>query len=162
MKLIRIQTKWLAGLSILVLATLVISGCPPSSQPPTDQPPVDGPLPTGQPPTDQPLTGQLPTDEPPANQPPVIDRLSSQWRQVKQSMSVPVECTARDPDGDELSYIWLVDGGDITGDGALGDWFTPDVRGTYTITVTVSDGRGGQDTESLEIIVACCLIEADE
>lgn len=77
-------------------------------------------------------------------------------------MSVPVECSARDPDGDELSYAWSVDGGEITGEGAVGNWVTPDANGTYTITVTVTDGRGGQDTKSLEIKVACCLREADE
>jgi hypothetical protein len=77
-------------------------------------------------------------------------------------MSVPVECAASDPDGDEMSYVWSVDGGEITGEGAVGDWFTPDDRDTYTITVTVSDGRGGQATKSLQIRVACCLKEVGE
>lgn len=160
-KLIHKRTKWLAGLMILVLAVLVIGGCPPAEPPPTDQPPTGQP-PTNQPPTDQPPTGQPPTDEPPVNQPPIIDSLTSEWRQVKQSMSVPIECVARDPDEDELSYAWSVDGGEITGDGVVGSWVTPDDYGTYTITVTVTDGEGGQDTESLEIRVACCLKEADE
>ena len=135
------RPKWLAGLVILVLAALFISGCPPSSQPPTDQPPVD---------------------EPPANQPPVIDSLTSQWRQVKKAMAVPIECAARDPDGDDLSYAWSATGGSISGEGAAVSWIAPDAYDTYTITVTVTDGEGGQDTESLEIGVACCLREADE
>jgi hypothetical protein len=77
-------------------------------------------------------------------------------------MPVPIDCAARDPDGDELSYSWSVDGGGITGEGAVAEWFTPADTDTYTITITVSDGRGGQDTESLKIRVACCLREADE
>jgi len=129
------QSKWLAGLIILLLAVLVISGCPPSSQPPTD--------------------------ETPANQPPVIDSLTSKYRQVKGARAAPVECAARDPEGGELSYIWSVTGGSITGEGAA-SWVAPDDFGTYTITVTVTDGEGGQDSETLEIKVACCMREADE
>lgn len=144
--LIRSQPKWLAVLIVLGAAALVIGGCPPVEQPPISQPPADQP----------------PVNEPPVNQPPVIDSLTSQWRQVKKAMSVPIECAASDPDEDELSYAWSVDGGDITGEGSVGNWVTPAEGGTYTITVTVSDGRGGQDTESLDIKVACCLEEADE
>ena len=156
LKLIGKQPRWLVFLIMVIAAVLVITGCPPTEQPPTSQPPPDEP-PVSQPPTDQP-----PTDEPPANQLPVIDSLTSQWRQVKKTMSVPIDCAASDPDGDELSYVWSVDGGEITGDGAVGDWFTPEDYGTYTITVTVDDGRGGQDSENLEIKVACCLREVDE
>jgi len=130
------QSKWLAGLIILLLAVLVISGCPPSSQPPTD--------------------------EPPANQPPVIDSLTSKYRQVKGARAAPVECAARDLEGGELSYIWSVTGGSITGEGAAVSWVAPDDFGTYTIIVTVTDGEGGQDSETLEIKVACCMREADE
>jgi hypothetical protein len=77
-------------------------------------------------------------------------------------MPVTIECTARDPDGDELSYAWSVDGGEITGEGAVAEWVAPEDYGTYAITVTVADGEGVQATESLEIRVACCLREADE
>jgi hypothetical protein len=140
-KMVRSKPGWLASLILVIATALVITGCPEAEQIPADQPP---------------------SDEPPVNQPPVIDSLTCQWRQVKKAMSVPVECAARDPDGDELSYSWSVDGGDISGDGAVGDWSTPDDYGTYTITVTVTDGRGSRDTESLEIRVACCLREVDE
>jgi len=140
-KLLRNKPKCLALLILVISAVLIITGCPAAEQPPADQPP---------------------TNEAPVNQPPVVDSLTSQWRQVKTAMPVPIDCAARDPDGDELSYSWSVDGGDITGDGAVGDWVTPEDYGTYTITVTVTDGRGGQDTKSLEIKVACCLKEADE
>jgi hypothetical protein len=130
------RSKWLALLIMVIAAALFIGGCPSTIQPSTYQPPP--------------------------NQSPVIDSLTCQWRQVKESMSVPIECAARDPDGDELSYSWSVDSGTITGEGAVGDWLTPRKYGVYTITVTVNDGRGGQDTASLKISVRCCLIEVGE
>ena len=126
---------------VVTAAVIIVTGCPEAEPPPVSQPPVS---------------------EPPPNQPPVIDSLTAQWRQVKKNMSVPIECAARDPDGDELSYLWSVDGGEITGEGAVGDWFTPEDYGTYTINVTVDDGNGGRDAASLEIRVACCLKEVDE
>ena len=148
--------KLLAGLMILVLAALFISGCPPSSQSPTDQPPIDGSLPTEQPPDDQP-----PTDEPPVNQSPVVDRLFSDYRSVKRATATTIECSASDPDGDELSYAWSATGGSIDGEGAVISWLAPEESGTYTITVTVADGRGGQATEAIDIKAACCSIKAD-
>jgi len=135
------QPKWMALLILVIAAVLIITGCPPAEQLPADQPPAE---------------------QPPVNQSPVIDGLTSQWRQVKQSMPVPIDCAARDLDGDELSYAWSVDGGEITGDGAVGNWVTPEDYGTYTITVTVADGEGAQDTETIDIKVACCLREVDE
>ena len=160
-KLTHKPTKWLALLILVTAAVLVITGCPPAEPPTVNQPAVNEP-PLNPSSGEQPTASQTPTDQPPLNQPPVIDSLTSQWRQVKKNMSVPVECAARDPDGDELSYSWSVDGGEITGEGAVGNWVTPDANGTYTITVTVDDGNGGQATKSLEIKVACCLREADE
>jgi len=135
------QSKWLAGLSLLVLAVLVISGCPPPSQPPTDQ---------------------LPTDGLPANQPPVIDSLTSKYRQVRGDMLAPVECVARDPEGGELNYIWWATGGSFTIDGTAVSWVAPDDYGTYAITVTVTDDEGAQASASIDIKVACCPIESDE
>jgi hypothetical protein len=139
--MLRYKSKWLAILILVVAAALFIGGCPATVQPSTYLPPPSQTV----------------------NQPPVIKSLTCQWRQVKTSMDVPIECTASDPEGDELSYSWSVDGGTITGEGAVAEWLTPEKKyGTYTITVTVSDANGGQDTASLEIKVACCLKEVGE
>lgn len=135
------KRKWLAAGIILIVATLVIGGCTQTSQPPASQPPVS---------------------QPPVNHPPVIDKLASEFVQVKKAMAAPIVCTASDPDGDELSYIWSVTGGNITGEGATVTWVAPNVYGTYTITAVVTDGRGGQATESIDIKVACCPREATE
>jgi len=90
------------------------------------------------------------------NQPPVIDSLTSEQQQVRMAMTSTIECTARDRNRDKLDYIWSADGGNITGEEAVVTWVAPNAYGTYTITVTVTDGRGGEDVESIEIVVACC------
>mgnify|MGYP001030022548 CR=1 FL=1 len=90
------------------------------------------------------------------NHPPFIDSLTSEWQQVQKAMTSAIQCTAQDPDGDKLNFTWSANGGNISGKGALVTWVAPDTFGTYTITVTVTDGRGGQATESIDITVTCC------
>jgi len=211
-KLVPSKPKWLAGLIILALATLVISGCTLANQPPVissltasarwvspsggcqvkcvaSDPDGDelnytwsaygdisgeGAVVTWTAPatvgnytitvkvTDGrggEATAQL-TISVAVNRPPVIDKLTSEWQQVKKATATTIKCTARDPDGDELSYLWSASGGNITGEGAVVTWVAPDAFGTYTITVTVTDGRGGQATESIDIVVTCCPIGA--
>lgn len=61
--------------------------------------------------------------------------------------------TSSDPDGDALSYAWdFGDGATATGTtpGALHSYADP---GTFTVTLTVSDGRGGSDTASQDVAV---------
>jgi hypothetical protein len=96
------------------------------------------------------------------NQPPVIDSLTSEFEQVRKAMASAIECTASDPDDDELSYTWSASGGNISGEGPAVTWVAPNTYGTYTITVTVTDGGGGQATEKIDIAVACCPREATE
>jgi hypothetical protein len=95
------------------------------------------------------------------NRPPVIDSLTSKYSQVKEGMVAQIECAAADPDGDELTYLWSASGGSITGEGAVADWTAPDKYGIYTINVEVLDGRGRDDIESMEMRVACCVVESD-
>ena len=214
-KLIHGQPKWLAGLIILVVATLVIGGCTPANQPPVissltastgevspsgscevkcvasdpdgdelnytwsagggnisgegstvtwTAPAVPGDYTIAVKVTDGrggEATTQL-TIGVAANQPPVIDSLASEYEQVRKAMASAIECTAQDPDGDELSYTWSASGGNITGEGPAVTWVAPNTFGEYTITVTVTDGKGGQATESIDITVACCPREATE
>ena len=96
------------------------------------------------------------------NRPPVIDSLASEYEQVRKAMASAIECTASDPDGDELSYVWSASGGNITGEGSAVTWVAPNTFGDYTITVTVTDGKGGQATASIDITVACCPRAATE
>lgn len=89
----------------------------------------------------------------PANQPPVISSLIADEEQVSPSGNCLVSCVASDPDGDELSYTWSASGGSISGDGAIVTWVAPEEVGAYTITVKVTDGRGGEATMQLTIDV---------
>ena len=58
-----------------------------------------------------------------------------------------------DPDGDPLTYTWNF--GDSTpaetGDTVL---HTYDTAGTYTVSLSADDGRGGLDTAELEVVVS--------
>jgi hypothetical protein len=67
-----------------------------------------------------------------------------------------IQCNANDPDGDQLSYLWRATGGKITGEGNSVGWTSPGVNGEYTVTVVVSDGRGGKAEGSIVFKVLCC------
>jgi len=89
----------------------------------------------------------------PANHQPTINSLEAEGDWTTPSGSLQVTCTATDPDGDELSYEWSVNGGNITGTGAVVNWTAPQEVGVYDITVVVKDGYGGSATKTLPIVV---------
>jgi hypothetical protein len=90
------------------------------------------------------------------NQPPFINSLTTDCPRVKPGHTATITCVASDPDGDELSYSWSAEAGNISGEGDTVTWVAPNDYGTYTIIVTVADGRGSQVIQSLDIIVCGC------
>jgi hypothetical protein len=96
------------------------------------------------------------------NSPPVIQTMTAEYHRLKRASNTSITCVATDPDGDELTYTWsAVDengnpAGNFTGEGETVTWVAPNAYGTYTITVTVSDGRGGATEGTDEIIVCSC------
>lgn len=74
------------------------------------------------------------------NSPPIIERLTMDQAGCGGGESIPIECVASDPDGDELSYKWTATGGEISGQGSVVSWTAPEKRGKYTISVEVTDG----------------------
>lgn len=89
-----------------------------------------------------------------ANTPPVIASLTPGAANVGPGASCTVTCTASDPDGDTITYAWSTTGGTISGTGNAVTWTAPATEATYTISVTVNDGKGGTATGSCNIEVA--------
>ena len=79
-----------------------------------------------------------------ANHRPAINSLEAEPERVIPSGSCQIVCTASDGDDDELSYEWSAGGGEINGEGATVTWTAPNFAGSYNVTVTVTDGRGGE------------------
>ncbi len=87
------------------------------------------------------------------NKAPVIDSLEAEKDYLFAAGSGEIRVVAHDPNGDELSYEWQASGGDISGQGQVAIWTAPDSPGTYTITVRVTDGRGGETEMQLSLAV---------
>lgn len=67
-----------------------------------------------------------------------------------------VQCFATDADNDTLTYAWAAASGtlgNIVGGGHYVDWTPPDLGGKYLVTATVSDGNGGNVSQSAEVTV---------
>jgi len=87
-----------------------------------------------------------------ANHRPAITSLEAPERVIPLG-SCQIVCTALDRDGDELSYNWSASGGNISGAGASVNWTAPGSVGSHNVTVTVTDGRGGEVMEQVTIQV---------
>jgi hypothetical protein len=87
------------------------------------------------------------------NNPPEISEITVMGTQyINKTYGLGV--SASDPDGDSLTYNWTVTGGTIDNPHATNiNWTTPSTCGNYRITVTVSDGKGGEDSKSEDIYV---------
>jgi len=79
-----------------------------------------------------------------ANHKPAIDSLEAEPGRILPAGDCQIVCTASDVDGDELSYEWSASGGEINGEGAVVTWTAPDSAGSYDVTVTATDGCGGE------------------
>ena len=119
------------GVVLAVLAVVAMLG---SACGPKEEPTVTPPMPTG-------------------NQPPVISSLVAQSQQLYPSGSTEIQCVAQDADGDQLDFKWACTGGSFTGAGPTVIWQAPGSYGTYDITVTVEDLKGGSAQASLTMTV---------
>jgi hypothetical protein len=65
-----------------------------------------------------------------------------------------LDASASDEDGDSLSYKWYLDGEEQTQvEDELSITYAPQVEGSHTIRVTVSDGWGGSASDSITLEV---------
>jgi len=73
---------------------------------------------------------------------------------IRAGDSATITATGYDLDNDPLMYRWAVSGGRITGAGDTASFNTTGLApGKYTITATVSDGKGGATTSSIDVTV---------
>ena len=92
--------------------------------------------------------------EAPPNDPPTIDELTADPEDPAVDEDVQFGATVTDPDqpdGTAFGYEW--DFGDETTSTAASPTHSYDAEGTYTVTLTVTDARGGTDTATIEITV---------
>jgi outer membrane protein OmpA-like peptidoglycan-associated protein len=69
--------------------------------------------------------------------------------------SIELRAKAGDPDGDKLNYTWSATGGSVSGSGDTATFNAAGVKaGSYAVTVTVDDGRGGKASCSMTINVS--------
>ncbi|HKD80735.1 MAG TPA: PKD domain-containing protein [Candidatus Angelobacter sp.] len=93
---------------------------------------------------------------PPPNHPPTVT-VSANPSQVFAGSgdSIALKAQGSDPDNDTLTYKWTATGGAIDGTGTDVRWNSSGVKeGTYTVTVTADDGRGGTANASTDVKVA--------
>jgi len=88
-----------------------------------------------------------------ANHRPVITSLEAEPEIVFASETCQIVCTASDSDGDELSYNWSASGGERNGEGATVTWTAPNSKGSYDVTVVVTDSHGSSVTKSATVTV---------
>jgi len=144
--------------SLAILALIFFPSCSPLAiRPPfITNPEPNNPSPTANP-----------------NHPPVIEELvvtekesessskslSEQKDRILTGRTCEIECLASDPDTDDkLSYEWMADAGKITPEGGVANWTAPVTSTSVaaTVTVKVSDGRGGVASKDVLFTVVTC------
>ena len=88
------------------------------------------------------------------NQPPSIECLTTTM-DVASGGSIELRARATDPDKDRLNYSWSGTGGAVTGSGETATFNAAGVKaGSYSVTVAVNDGRGGNASCSMTVNVS--------
>ncbi|HET9838497.1 MAG TPA: OmpA family protein [Candidatus Angelobacter sp.] len=93
---------------------------------------------------------------PPVNHPPTAALTANPTKLIAGSTDpVVLQAQCSDPDNDPLTYKWAATGGTVDGTGAETRWNPSGVKeGSYTVTVTCDDGRGGTANATANIEVA--------
>ncbi len=89
-----------------------------------------------------------------SNSPPIIESLKAQRARANRGEAVVIECLTSDAEGDNLTYTWSATGGSFYGTGSITAWLAPTELGSYAISVSVNDGRGGEASAELTVDVA--------
>src|SRR3954452_1503205 len=87
----------------------------------------------------------------PANNPPTVTATRNPSRNVTHGTSITFSATGADADGDTLTYAW--DFGDSGTSAKASDTHSYTTPGDYAAKVTVSDGKGGSNSQTLNVHV---------
>lgn len=88
-----------------------------------------------------------------ANKAPVITTFTAVPPVVSAGGYSTITCVASDPEGKTVSYAWTATGGTVSGIGSIVSWVAPEVAGTFSVGVTISDGEGGVTNSSISVSV---------
>jgi peptidoglycan-associated lipoprotein len=103
-----------------------------------------------------------PPPPPPANRLPTLSAQCDPCR-VQVGRTSQIRAISEDPDGDALSYRWSPAGGTIADTRAMATtWTAETTPGTYPVTVTADDGKGGVASATVNIEVFRAAIAFDE
>jgi Bacterial Ig domain len=87
------------------------------------------------------------------NRPPVIS-CAPERNPIIAGERVKINSTASDPDGDPLTYSYSATSGQISGSGPSADFDSTGLSaGSYTVTCTADDGRGGRTSATTNVDV---------
>jgi hypothetical protein len=95
----------------------------------------------------------VPTPTSSLNRPPFV-RITCHPCSVQSGTSLQLVAEASDPDGDGVEYSWRAAKGSFVGGAAAAvTWSPPAEPGSFPLTVTVTDGRGGAASDSITVVV---------
>ena len=84
---------------------------------------------------------------------PVIDGLAADPAILDAGGVTTLTCTAHDPNGDPLTYVWNAAYGTLAGDGPSVGWTAPAENGYYEITCVVRDPGGAEIQQTTGVVV---------
>ncbi len=85
---------------------------------------------------------------------PIIQSYTANITQVQPGQPITFTVVAHDPEDQPLQYNWSATGGTLSGNtGQIVSWDPPEKAGIYTVSVIVSNARGGATTGALNLTV---------
>ncbi len=89
------------------------------------------------------------------NSKPEIKALTPNNTELKMGDKTSIVCEAADADNDQLTFEWSASKGEIVADttGTSAEFTAPAEADTCTVTVKVTDGKGGEESKSVDLNV---------